>query len=205
MRQDSIISLKKRARTIKNILALIFIIGIILLFAALIVSFILFSAPEQGFTAEKGNLDWFIKYNLSNGTAFGVYIPFRIIQSLNIEMFSAKSAFLTYLVSSAILNIVILYGLKQVINILNTISRNTTPFDINNVRRLKKIALSIIVYSVVVDPIRNLLGWAFVSKIFDFDYSNIHLSGILIAVVIFIIADVFKYGIFLQDEVDTTL
>lgn len=205
MRQDSIIGLKKRARITRNILAIIFIIGIILLFAALIVSFSLFFAPEQGFTAEKGNMDWFITYNLSNGTAFGVFIPFRIIQSLDINRFNAKSAFITYLVSSAILNIVFLYGLKQAMNILNTIFKNTTPFNINTVRSLKKIALSIIVYSLVIDPIRNLLGWAFVTKIFAFDFANIHISGVLVAVIVLIIADIFKYGIYLQDEVDTTL
>ncbi len=205
MSQGYIVSLEKRAGSIKNILTLIFIIGILLLLAALIASSILLFAPEQNFTAEKGNLDWFVKYNLSTGTAFGVFIPFKIIQSLDIEMFSAKSAFLVYLVSSALLNLIILYGLKQVINILNTITQDTTPFNIHNVRRLNRIALSIFVYSVAVDPIRNLLGWAFVTKIFAFDLSTIHLSGILIASIIFIIANVFEYGVFLQDEVDATL
>ncbi|AHF11212.1 MULTISPECIES: DUF2975 domain-containing protein [Dehalobacter] len=204
MRQDNIIYLKERTRTINNILSIIFIIGIILLFATLIVCFILFFTPEQGFTVEKGNLDWFIEYNLANGTTFGVYIPFSIIQSVAIERFNAKSAFLTYLVSSSILNIIILYGIKQVIDILNTILKSTTPFNTNNVIRLKKIVLSIIIYSVAADPIKNFLGCVFVTKIYYFDFSNIHISGILIAVLISIIADVFKYGILLQEKVDTT-
>ncbi|MEL1136645.1 DUF2975 domain-containing protein [Desulfitobacterium sp. THU1] len=205
MKQDSVINMQKRARIIKSILLLIFVIGIILLFAALIVALFLFFAPEQGFTAEKGNMDWFIAYNSSNGAAFGIFVPFSIIQPLNISRFDPKSAFLTYLVSSAILNIVFLYGLKQVMNILNSIIKKTTPFNIDTVNSLKKIALSIIIYSVALDPIKNLLGSAFVTKIFTFDFSNIHISGVLVAVIVYIIADIFKYGMYLQDEVDTTL
>jgi len=74
-----------------------------------------------------------------------------------------------------------------------------------NVKRLKKLAYTIIIYSVVVDLLSSLLCSIFVTKIYNLDLSNIHLSGVLIGWLIIIISDIFKYGVFLQKEFDTTL
>lgn len=206
MSQDNMRIIKKRASSIQKVIKVILFIGVLLLFAALIIAVVLFfSASPERFKAVKGNLDWLMTYELGNDSSFDIYIPFKIIQPLDSNMFNAKYAFLTYLISRTLTNSIILYGISQIANILNSIAKDITPFIMGNVKSLKRLAYSIIIYSVVVDILSTLLCSVFVTKMFYLDLSTIHLSGVLMGVLIFIIADIFKYGVFLQNESDTTL
>lgn len=205
MSQDNILIIKKRASTIQKVIKLIFILGVILFLAALIASVFLFFASPDRFNAVKGNLDWNITYNLANGSSFFINIPFKIIQPLDSSMFSAKYAALIGLFSLLITLSFGLYGINQVANILKSTAKDITPFIMGNVKSLKQLAYSIIIYSVAVDLLSNLLSSIFITEILSLDLSNIHLSGVLIGGLIFVIADIFKYGVFLQKEFDTTL
>ena len=205
MSQDNIRIIKKRASAIQKVLKVILVIGVILFFAVLIGFVVLLFASPERFNAVKGNLDWNITYNLANGSSFFINIPFKIIQPLDSSRFSAKYAALIGLFSLLITLFFVLYGINQVADILKSTANDITPFIMENVQRLKKLAYSIITYSVAADILSNLLYSVFVTKVFSINLSNIHLSGVLIGGLIFVIADIFKYGVFLQQEFDTTL
>lgn len=205
MSQENIKIIKKRASKIHMVIKVIFILGVILFVAVLTVSVVLFFASPERFNAVKGNLDWRITYKLAKGSSFFINIPFKIIQPLDSSMFSAKYAGLTGLFSLLISLSFILYGINQVANILKSTAHDITPFIMDNVKSLKKLAYSIIIYAVAVDILSSLICSIFVTEIFSLDLSNIHLSGVLVGGLILFIADIFKYGVFLQKEFDTTL
>lgn len=205
MSQENIRIIKKRASSIRKVINVILLLGVILSFTALIVSVFLFFASPDRFNAVKGNLDWTINYSLTNGSDFFITIPFKLVQPINSNMFSAKYAAITSFVIIFLRTSLILYGINQVANILKSTTNDITPFIMDNVQRLKKLAYSIITYSVAIDFISNLIYSVFVTKIFLINLSNIHLNGVLIGGLIFVMADIFKYGVFLQREFDTTL
>lgn len=206
MYQDNITIIKERAKKLQKITNIIFLLGIIFLFALIVVVILLLAAQQERFTAIKGNLTWNIEYQLNNGTSFGIYIPFKIIQPLSNTMFSAKSAFIVFLISNIVFkSTIVLYGIRQVSNILKSTHEDATPFIIGNISRLKKIAYSIIIYSSVSDIFISILCWIFVTKIFLLNLSTISISGVLIGGLILFISEIFKYGLLLQKDFDTTL
>ena len=202
--QDNIRSIKKRANNIQGVIDFFSIILIILVVAIFIALVFVFVASPERFNAVKGSLDWNVTYKLTNDSSFFINIPFKIIQPIG-SMFSAKYAALTGLFTIFINLSFVLYGINQVGNILKSTANDITPFIMKNVKRLKKLAYTIIIYSVVVDLLSSLLCSILVTKIYNLDLSNIHLSGVLIGWLILIISDIFKYGVFLQKEFDTTL
>lgn len=202
--QDNIRSIKKSANNIQGVIDFFSIILIILVVAIFIAIVFVFVASPERFNAVKGSLDWNVTYKLTNDSSFFINIPFKIIQPID-SMFSAKYVALTGLFTIFINLSFVLYGIKQVANILKSTANDITPFIMKNVKRLKKLAYTIIIYSVVVDLLSSLLCSIFVTKIYNLDLSNINLSGVLIGWFILIISDIFKYGVFLQKEFDTTL
>lgn len=194
-----------RANIIHKVIKLIFILGVLVVFAGLIGSvFFLLASPDK-FSAVKGNMDWSLSYSLANDSEFFTIIPFKIIQPYDSSMFSAKYALITFTISHLLSLSLSLYGIKQILNILKSTAKDITPFIIDNAKSLKKLAYTIITYSVVADILANILCSAFVIKIYTVDLSNIHLTGVLLGGLIFIIADIFQYGVYLQNEYDTTL
>lgn len=205
MSQDNIESLQKRASSIHIVMELIFVIGAIIFVAGIIGFIYLFFASPARFNAVKGNLDWSITYKLTNGSSFFINIPFKVLQPLDNNMINVKSALLTGLFSLIIKDSFIMYGIKLAADFLNSVTNDKTPYVIPNVKRIKKIAYSIIIYSVAVDTLSSILYSIFVTRIFAFDLSNVHLSGVLIGGLILVIADLVKYGVFLQKEFDAKL
>jgi hypothetical protein len=205
MSKENLIKIKKRARTIHNFTSVILLIGVIIFIVVLIAAgFSTIASPER-FTAIKGNLNWHVSYNLSNGSSFFIDIPYKIMHPIDTPVFSAKHAAISSLLSILIKVFIALFGLYQVVNILRSTSNDLTPFIMDNVKRLRKLAHSIIVYSVVADILSSILFSTLVTRVFMLDLSNIHLSGVLVGGLILVIADIFKYGVYLQNEFDTTL
>lgn len=205
MSQDNIRIIKKRASTIQGVISFFSTILIILVVANFIALVLVFVASPERFNAVKGSLDWNVAYKLTNGSSFFLKIPFTKIQPIDSSLFNAKYAAITTLFLTFISISLISYGIKQVSNILNSTANDITPFIMDNVKGLKKLAYTIIIYSVAVDLLSDILFSIFVTKIFVLDISNIHLSGLVPGMLIFVIADIFKYGVFLQKEFDTTL
>ncbi|MHB8075459.1 DUF2975 domain-containing protein [Desulfosporosinus fructosivorans] len=201
--QANIRTIKKRAGIIQKVVQFIFIIGVILLIATLIVAVVMFFASPDKFNAVQGSVDWSIHYTLINGSTFFIDIPYKIIQ-LSDSRFSAKYAAIASLLSITISISFIMYGIMQVSNIFKSTAHDITPFIMDNVKSLENIAYTVIIYSVTVNFLTNLLFFVFVTKMY-ISFSSFHLSGVLTGMFIFFMADIFKYGVFLQKEFDTTL
>lgn len=205
MIQKNIEKIKLRASIIRSILIVIFIIGVIIVFAGLLASMFLFLTSPEKFSAVKGNMNWAMRYAVTDTSYVSIYVPYKILQPLDSTLFSAKNGFITYLISTLFSLSLILYVFKQILNILKSIEQDVTPFIMNNAKNLKKVAFITITYSVVIDFLASILCWIFVTKIFSLELTNIHLSGVLVGGLIFIIAEIFQYGVYLQNEYDTTL
>lgn len=205
MSEGNIATIKKRACVIQTLIRIIFILGVIIFLAVILITLLLFFASPENFNAVKENLNWHISYSLSNHSSFFIEVPFKIMQPLDNSLFSAKYAALTSLLSLLIKLSVTLYGINQIAKILEFPANGLTPFVLANVQSLQKLALTIIIYSVILDLLVNLAYSVFVTKIFNINFANIHFSGLLVGGLILIIADIFQYGVFLQNEFDTTL
>ena len=205
MSRDNLESLQKRASAIHIVMEIIYVIGVIISVVAMI-GFIYFCfASQERFNAVKGNMNWSITYKLTTSSSFFINIPFKVLQPLENGIISAKNAFLTGVFSLLIKVSLTIYGIKQAAEFLNSIANDKAPYVILNVKRVKKIAYVTILYSVAVDTLSSLLYSIFVTGIFTLDLSNIHLSGVLIGGFILVIADLIKYGVFLQEEFDAKL
>src|SRR5699024_4333277 len=137
---------------------------------------------------------------------FFVTVPFSILQPLSTDMFQAKAAFLTFILFSIFIFIlVLLYGVKHVKNILLSITEDHTPFLNHNVTRLRNLAYVIISYALVRYFIVNLAIILFVTHIFRINLMNVSLSGLMVGFLLSIGSQIFRYGAYLQEEYDTTL
>ncbi|MEL1135104.1 DUF2975 domain-containing protein [Desulfitobacterium sp. THU1] len=205
MRKDDLLRIKARAGLIHMFVTIAFLIGAVVLIAGLLgLLFLIFASPER-FAAVKGTIDWSLTFAVNESSNFYMSVPFKIIQPLDSSMFSAKYALIAYLFSFLLSFGLILYGIRQVENIATSImSNDETPFDMNNAKSLKRLAYSIIIYTLASDMLATLLC-ALVTKIFAFNVSFDFLPGVIIGLIVLLIADIFRYGVFLQNEFDTTL
>jgi len=175
----------------------------ILLLAAVVVIIWASFLPQEVFHAERGVAYWLIRIDEAAQRA---YIPFNILQAPSTDRIQAKSAFIIFtLFNSLIFMVVFLYGLKQIKNILQSITYSYTPFTIQNANRLKKLSFIIIGYALLGDLIINLLITLFVTDIFSVDISIFNILGLIIGALLFIISQIFLHGAYLQEEFDTTL
>lgn len=140
MIQKEIGRIRSRTNIIHKIVKFIFFLGLMIFFAGLVASILFFFVSPEKFNAVKGNLNWSINYTLDNGSTFFTVIPFKIIQPLDSSLFSAKSAIITYLLSSLFGLSLILYGIKKIVKILESTARDITPFIMDNAKSLKKLA-----------------------------------------------------------------
>lgn len=206
MNTEAILQIKRRSRKILTFVNLLIwgaciltLIGIGLLVWA---SFL----PKESFTAEQGIALWSLSVDQNSGGGFFLTVPFRILQPLSPNMFEAKTAFIVYLSSWMITFVsVLLYGMKQVRTILGSIVNSHTPFMRENANSFKKLAVAVIGYSLLGDLILNLAMVLFVTGIFNITLSNISISGLVIGLLLLIVSQIFSYGAYLQEEVDTTL
>lgn len=123
-----------------------------------------------------------------------------------------ENADFTHVIMS-ILGSVFIYGLalsvifKQIRNILKTVETQT-PFENDNTKRLTKIGAVLIIGSFLFNAINGLVTISII-KLFESDkYSFVFGPDLFIlftGLMIFILAGIFKYGTYLQNEYDTTL
>ncbi|AGA69928.1 Protein of unknown function (DUF2975) [Desulfitobacterium dichloroeliminans LMG P-21439] len=205
MVQNDLLRVKNRAGLIHMLVSGALIIGVIIYIAALIAFvFFAFTSPDR-FTAVKDNIEWTISFTFGDGAQFFTTIPYKIIQAIDSSRFSAKYAMLAYMGSFFVSFALILYGIKQLITISKSAYSDETPFNVKNSKCLNRLAYSIIIYSATSKLIATLLCAIFATKIFAFDLSSVHFEGIIIGVIVLLISDIFRYGVYLQEEFDTTL
>jgi len=203
MNKYNIADIKKRVYGIERVLDLAYFLGIIITIILFITVIAISPSPYGRFDAIKGNSDWLLSYKYQNNSSLNLSMPFYIIQPLDKRMFVAKSAFLTLLIESIVIKApLILYGIKQGINIIGVINTASTPFSTKSVRCLKHLSFVIILYSLFGDTLLSLMCWIFVTKIFLLNLQVIHIGGVIIGVVILALSAIFEYGVYLQNELD---
>jgi len=205
--QVNINSIKEKAGKIHKVFMFLFIIGIIFVGINMIANVVMIFVSPEKFNAVQESFDWTINYirPFGNPPLYPIHIPFRIIPP-SLE-FSAKYAAITYLFSQYLLGYsCFIYGCKQVLNIFESAANDITPFIMDNVKSIKNIATTIIAFSVIVDNLTSILCTLFVTHTYvSFHFGNFNINGIILGTIIFFIADIFKYGVFLQKEFDETL
>ena len=194
-RQVRMKTLAKVLRVISNVVFWITAVGFVLF---LLASIIISRVPAK---------DMVISVNMSGylNTTFGQTM-FRFIPPTNGELMikSFLQALFMYISLAALMVAVIVFEVK---GILKTVVADN-PFEKGNSRNLTVIALTLIVGSVIVP----ILQWQIAATIIQMlhinnmnaTYSvdgNLLFTGILIL----ILAGVFQYGNYLQEEVDSTL
>ncbi|GIP36542.1 DUF2975 domain-containing protein [Paenibacillus sp. J2TS4] len=181
--------------------------GVILVFILLVASDVWISLkPQEQFTAEKGIAHWSFSVALSETTSRSILIPFQLFQPISPDKFSAKSAFLVTELSSTFLTfITYIYSILQIRNIIGSMVKGNRPFDKANIVRLKRLGIAVILYSLLAKLIINVLCWVFVNHIFAINLSGISLKGVIIGLLVLIVSDVFKHGVYLQEEHDMTI
>jgi hypothetical protein len=205
MSEENIKNIQKRAGSIHIITEIIVVIGTMIFLAALIGCIYLSFASQERFYAIKDNLDWSINYKVTNSSSFFIKIPFTAIQTSENIMFNAKHALLTCFSALLIKASFVIYGTKLASDFLNSIANDIPIFMRKNAKRIKRISYLIIIYSAAADILTKVLYSIFITQKFTLDLADFHLSGVLVGGLILVIADIFEYGVFLQQEFDAKL
>lgn len=207
MHTEAINQIKKRSTTILKVLNVI--TWIIIIFFAIYIGLVIWAGflPAESFHAKSGVAYWSINVNMFGTSGLSTRIPFSILQSFRPEIFQAKTAFIIFtLFSTFTLLPVLLYGIKQVKCILETFIDSYTPFTLSNSNKLRNLAFTIIGYGLFGKLIVNLAVALFVTHRVSITFFEIFdIFIIMCGALVFIISHIFKYGAYLQEEVDTTL
>ncbi|GAB2567151.1 DUF2975 domain-containing protein [Gracilibacillus alcaliphilus] len=162
--------------------------------------------PESVFEAKSGVDSWWISGQWEF-VFFTAIIPFEILPTLGSQMFDIQSAYITYMIfygSTSALPL--LYGIKQVKTILTSIAEGSTPFSAQNVNCLKKLAFVLLFYGFFAKLIINLAMTVFVTQTLSIGVAAIfHYFSFFTGLLLLIVAQVFQYGLSLQEESDETV
>ncbi|MFC9712561.1 DUF2975 domain-containing protein [Paenibacillus sp. NPDC056933] len=162
--------------------------------------------PQELFSAEKGIAHWFFSVPLSDTLTNSVMVPFTYFQPINPDMFDAKTAYLVVsLTNTTLIFITYIYSIGQIRNIIGSILSGSSPFNQANATRLKKLGIVVILYSLLAKLVLNILICLFVTRIFSINLGGISLIGIIIGILVLFVSEIFKYGVLLQEEHDSTL
>lgn len=178
-----------------GILFTLFLIGVTIVNA---------TRPEEAFEAAKGVAHWSFSVSLSDTVSHSHLVPFTQFQPLSPERFSPKSAYLVTAFSRFVFGAAVyLIAILQLRNLVGSLSAGS-PFVPDNVNRLRRLAFVIIAYSVLSNIFMSAMYWLFVHDVFSINVA-VSLKGLGIGLLVLCIAEVFRHGVYLQEEVDTTL
>lgn len=99
---------------------------------------------------------------------------------------------------------IIIFGLRKLLNLTTAMLKKETPFQLKYIKSLRQFSYVIILYSTLSNTVLCLLNSLFVVDFFYFTFDFIW-TGVLFGIVGYIFSDITEYGLFLQDEYDTTL
>ncbi|GAF66137.1 hypothetical protein BTS2_3037 [Bacillus sp. TS-2] len=183
------------------------LIAITILFFITILVWGLF-LPEVAFTATKGVAHWELNIGMLGSFSFSLLVPFSLLPTTMPYpyMFEVKTAFITYLLSNQLVYTPLLfYVLHLVTTFINHMMDSESPFHFEAVAQLKRIAFVVIAYSIFGLFMVNLAINIFVTHSLNISLMNFHYVGLLIGLFLLAVYHLFRYGVYLQEDVDTTL
>jgi len=200
-------------RNINNLHSLIkFFYYAIIFFTSLglIVLVYMFSIPDSAISFERGIRGWIYSINMPLGIGSAFFrisgeIPKAILHFIPLHMINIRAAiFFDSLISNILLFIITIIGLKKINNLTSDMLNNKTPFQAKHIHSLRRLSYVILLYSTLGNTLLSILTSIFVTDIFlvtvVFSW-----TGVLIGALGYIFSDITEYGLFLQDEYDTTL
>lgn len=200
----------KNINNLYSLLKFFYYVTIFLAFISIIITIATPLLPDANITFEKGIREWFYSIVLPTGIGSSSFtsshnISKNILHLVPIRMINIKAAIiLDSLINLVFLILLVNIGLKKLVVLTKNILNNESPFQLKHIKSLRQFSLIIILYSTLKSTILGILF-----SIFVIDSINITLdfmwSGIFIGILGYIFSDITEYGLFLQDEYDTTL
>lgn len=196
----------QKSKTMLAIVNFLYWASIVIICGLFIIIIVGLFLPNNLYHFEKSDEFWFINISAKEGGGFFIGVPFEILPSfINETTIVAKSVFNTMLTFFFLpFFIAFFYGTKQIKSILKSVLDKHSPFIEKNALRLKKLAWTVIIYSLIGKLLVNLMVIIFVTNIMLVNF-DINFTGVFVGVSLLIIANIFQYGAFLQEEYDTTL
>ena len=152
---------------------------------------------------------FFVITNSQNGR-MGITIDGMISFKIDPELYdnlSIKPLLQTAFPMATVISVMLMVLLHQVRLILETVAIDT-PFDKNNPKRLLVIGITLLIGSFAVKFVEGMVALAIVSLLKQNNIDiNISLDGAMLftGFLVIILAGVFRYGNYLQEEYDATL
>lgn len=200
----------KNIKNLHSLLKFCYYATIILVIISLIVTFATPLLPDEAITFKKGVREWFYSVDLPIGIGSASFfiqrsIPHTILQFIPIEMINVTAA----IIIDSIINLILLLllintGLKKLMNLTNDILNGKTPFQLRHIRSLRIFSFIIVLYSTLGNTLLCILFSIFVTGFISITLDFMW-SGVFIGIIGFIFSDITEYGLFLQDEYDSTL
>lgn len=205
--------LKSNYKNIKNLHSVIkffYYTSIVFTGISIFSIFVIPFVPDSAIDFEQGIHQWLysVDFPLGIGSAFiGVNgsIPKIILHFLPMDYINVHAAIICDVIVSKILAfILVVIGLKKMLSLSTDILNGESPFQLKYVKSLRKLSYAILFYSTLGNTLLCILLSAFATHrvliTFDFDW-----IGVLIGMMGYIFSDITEYGLFLQEEYDTTL
>lgn len=184
--------LAKVTRVLCRITVIASAVGMVLLIAAVIIAYVI--SPEHiKPLQDAGKLSIFMN---------GAYVPANVFTS--VDAFRAYMGEFTARMSVGVL--IFIFVAIQVMGLLKSVE-NGTPFEADNVKRLRKISLQIIIGSVLIPAITGAVAAAYSHQsLMDMKTNSvIDVTLLLCGFLVLILSGIFAYGARLQREHDQTV
>lgn len=202
---NNIEDIKKKSANLASIINILYYGLIIILLV--VVGFLVYSAfmPLERFNAIPANGVWNIDFSVSENFSLNTGVTFKIMQP-GPGASNPKTAFMIILGTSTIIKLIAyISGAKLIKGILVSCAFDDSPFNRKNVDSFRYLGYLILCFSALESLIQSFAASIIIQKIFYINISNISLTGILAGLLILVFSGIIKYGMFLQEDFDTTL
>lgn len=193
-----------------SLLKFFYYVTLLIAFINLITTLAIPSLPDSAITFEKGIREWGYSVTLPLGIGSMAFtlmhtIPTTVLQFLPIEYINVQAAIMIdSIVSLFCLIVLVNFGLKKLTHLTQDVLNNESPFQLKHIKSFRKFAFIVMLYSTLGKTVLCILFSIFVtgfmSVTFDFMW-----SGVFFGILGYVFSDIAEYGLFLQDEYDTTL
>ena len=202
---NNIEEIKQKSAALTSIINILYYGLIIILLTALF--FLVYSAfmPLERFSAVPANGVWEIGFSVSENFSLNAGVNFKIMQP-GPGASNPKTAFIVIFATGVVIKLLAyILGAKLLKGILVSCALDDSPFNQDNVDSFRYLGYLVLCFSVLERLIQSFAASIFIQKIFYINISSISLTGILTGLLILLFSCIVKYGMFLQEDFDTTL
>lgn len=190
--------IKRYSHILSKVMGVFYWVAVVAACGSLIAAVAIIFIPDSNFIIDNNgtgsfglSLDGLIRYDLTEA-AQGI---------------SMKNVYITILIMSVLLLLLVAIVVKQLVHILKSVE-NDIPFIKENARRISTVGVVLVLSSVLIPAFEFIVARSMIDLLkienISLNYSvNFYL--ILAGFLMFILSGIFKYGSFLQNEYDETV